>query len=289
MNYTMKKLFNILPILSLVAMFAVGCKKDAKPVAVVPDDPKPVLNFTYTKPDTTKFLEYQFTSTLQNAKDILWQFGDDSTSVEQNPFHKYVYEGKYYVTLTTRNSQGYTAQQEILLNVVDPNNDLSKVGPNYFLTVGGTFSVSRDNGGGPNANEGSKKVVDGDPNTKFFQSGFAGDLVMTFKLDTPKLAGAYTLTSANDSDDRDPKAWVVDGSEDGIKWIQLDSKNNPLDDPATGKHYNEVFPNRFMRRIFQFNNNVAYQWYRIKIKGNNNSRDFQLAEWSVNQKQPNKK
>ena len=176
-----------------------------------------------------------------------------------------------------------------MLNVVDPNNDLSKVGPNYFLTVGGTFSVSRDNGGGPNANEGSKKVVDGDPNTKFFQSGFAGDLVMTFKLDTPKLAGAYTLTSANDSDDRDPKSWVLEGSEDNIKWIQLDSKSNPIYDPATGQTYNEVFPKRFMRRIFQFNNNVAYQWYRIKIKGNNNARDFQLAEWSVNQKQPNKK
>lgn len=270
----MKRLFNILPILSVVAMFTVGCKKDAKPVAVVPDEPKPVVSFTYTKPDTSKFLEYQFTSTMENAKDILWQFGDDSTSVEKNPFHKYVYEGEYNVLLTIRNSQGYTAAQEIALNVVDPNFDRTKIGEDYFVTVGGTLSVSRDNGQGADANEGSKKVVDGDNNTKFFQSGFAGDLVMKFQLNAPVLAGGYIMTSANDSADRDPKGWVLQGSEDGIKWITLDTKTS------------ETFPGRNQRKIYHFNNNVLYTYFRISIKTNNGSRDFQMSEWGVNKKQP---
>jgi hypothetical protein len=160
------------------------------------------------------------------------------------------------------------------LNVADPNFDRTKVGESYFATIGGTLTVSRDNGGGPNSNEGSLKVVDGDPNSKFFQSGFSGDLVLKYELKTAALAGAYTLISGNDSPDRDPKTWILQGSEDGIKWINLHSR--------TG----ELFSGRAQRKLYHFNNNVPYKFYRLSIKANNGSRDFQMAEWTVNKKQP---
>ncbi|MDR6941026.1 PKD domain-containing protein [Mucilaginibacter pocheonensis] len=270
----MKKLFSILSVLSVIAMLTMRCKKDDKPVPPEVEEPKPMASFTYTKPDTAKFLEYQFTGIVKNAKEILWQFGDDSTSVEVSPFHKYAYEGDYHVVLSVRNSQGYWASKEVLLNVVDPSFDKTKVGENYFLTVGGTLTVSRDNGNGPNSGEGSLKVVDGKSDTKFFQSGFSGDLVMKFELNTVQVAGAYTLISANDSPDRDPKTWSLQGSEDGIKWITLDSRTNI------------TFASRFERKLYHFNNNVAYKSYRLNVKANNGSRDFQMAEWTVNKKQP---
>ena len=261
-------------VFSTVAMLFTECKKDKQETQPEPDEPKPTAGFAVARTDSIDFLSYQFTSTSTNYKDILWQFGDDSTSAEKAPKHRYAFDGLYHVTLTARNSQGYSAAREIILNVADPNFDRTKVGVSYFASIGGTLTVSRDNGGGPTANEGSLKVVDGDPNTKFFQSGFSGDLVMKYELKTPAIAGAYTMTSANDSPDRDPKGWILQGSEDGIRWINLHSRNN------------EAFTNRLQRIIYHFNNNVAYKFYRISIKTNNGARDFQMAEWTVNKKQP---
>jgi hypothetical protein len=270
----MKKLLSIISALILTVMLSVGCKKDKPVDTTVVDEPVPLTNFTAAKADSVDFLKYQFTNTSTNYKELLWQFGDDSTSVEKSPLHKYAFEGLYHVVLTSRNSQGLSSSREIILNVADPNFDRTKVGESYFATIGGTFTVSRDNGGGPNSNEGSLKVVDGDPNSKFFQSGFSGDLVMKYELKTPALAGAYTLVSGNDSPDRDPKTWILQGSEDGIKWINLHSR--------TG----ELFSGRAQRKLYHFNNNVLYKFYRLSIKANNGSRDFQMAEWTVNKKQP---
>jgi hypothetical protein len=270
----MKKLFSIISAFILMVTLSVGCKKDKPVDTTVVEEPVPLTGFTVAKADSVDFLKYQFTNTSTNYKELLWQFGDDSTSIEKSPLHKYAFEGIYHVVLTSRNSQGLSSSREIILNVADPNFDRTKVGESYFATIGGTLTVSRDNGGGPNSNEGSLKVVDGDPNSKFFQSGFSGDLVLKYELKTAALAGAYTLISGNDSPDRDPKTWILQGSEDGIKWINLHSR--------TG----ELFSGRAQRKLYHFNNNVPYKFYRLSIKANNGSRDFQMAEWTVNKKQP---
>src|SRR5690606_15286416 len=83
------------------------------------------------------------------------------------------------------------------------------------VTQLGVFSVSRDNNGGPDNNEGSKKLVDNDINTKFLQSNFSGDLWAQIVFHEPQLVGAYTMTSANDAKERDPKSWNLQGSMDG--------------------------------------------------------------------------
>jgi hypothetical protein len=272
----MNKLFTIPSVLFVIILAFAHCKKD--PVQVIPavEDPKPTAGFTYTMPDTTKFLTYQFTSSSTNYTQLLWQFGDDSTSILTSPLHTYRFPGKYLVTLNTMNTQGYWARKEILLNVVDPNFDATKVGVNYIRTIPGRFSVSRDNGGGPNANEGSLKVIDEIPTTKFFQSGFAGDLWLKYEMDTAVVAGAYTLTSGNDAWDRDPKTWTFQGSEDGIKWITLHSINKTQ--WTTSERRKKI--------IYHFDNYIAYKVYRINFKANNGSRDFQLSDWTVNKKQP---
>ncbi len=204
----MKRIGLLLLMFSCLAVTLVQCKKDDTPPPPPEPLPKPTAGFNYSRTDSVDFLSYQFKSNSTNYSELLWQFGDDSTSTEVAPSHKYAFEGKYYVKLTTRNADGYSASKEILLDIQDPNFDRTKVGESYFKTVGGILTVSRDNGGGPNAGEGSLKVVDGDINTKFLQSGFAGDLKMTFELDTPKVAGAYTLISANDAPARDPKILI---------------------------------------------------------------------------------
>jgi len=263
-------------LITLPACLFVQCKKDSKPAPPVVEEPKPTATFTYSLPDSAKFLVYQFNSSSTNYKQLLWQFGDDSSSTEVAPLHTYRFPGAYHVLLNTTNSQGYWASKEVLLNVVDPNFDPTKVGENYIKTIGGTLSVSRDNGGGPGAGEGSLKVIDEDPNTKFLQSGFAGDLWIKFELDSAVIAGAYTMTSGNDAWDRDPKSWSLQGSTDNIKWITLHTINKSQWENNDRKK----------KILYFFDNYEAFKFYRLNIKANNGSRDFQLSDWTVNKKQP---
>jgi len=133
----------------------------------------------------------------------------------------------------------------------------------------GTFSVSRDNNGGPDNNEGSKKLVDNDINTKFLQSNFSGDLWAQLIFDEPQLVGAYTMTSANDAKERDPKTWDLQGSLDGENWVTLDRRKD------------EEFVGRFQTKRYDFDTNVAYTHYRLNITENWGNSLYQQAEWRL--------
>lgn len=133
----------------------------------------------------------------------------------------------------------------------------------------GAFSVSRDNNGGPDNNEGSKKLVDNDINTKFLQSDFSGDLWVQLIFDEPQLVGAYTMTSANDAEERDPKTWDLQGSMDGENWVTLDRRKD------------EKFVGRFQTKRYDFDTNVAYTHYRLNITENWGNSLYQQAEWRL--------
>ncbi|GAA4913327.1 hypothetical protein GCM10023313_15720 [Mucilaginibacter defluvii] len=281
----MKAFYRISSAIVLVAMLSVGCKKEKAETKPEPELPRPVADFSVEVPDTLEYNKFKFTSNSTDFESLLWQFGDDSTSTDPNPMHKYEFDDNYKVNLTVRNKQGFTSSREIILRVADPNFDPTKIGPSYFKTIGGTLWVSRDNGGGPDGGEGSKKVVDDNPNSKFLQSGFAGDLVIKFTLDSAVVAGGYTLVSGNDAPDRNPRNWEVQGSEDDVKWITLESaaaSNNP-----NSVNYKWFFTAPNQRKFWHFKrNNTAYKYYRLRVKSNWGSRDFQLSEWSINKKQP---
>jgi hypothetical protein len=81
----------------------------------------------------------------------------------------------------------------------------------------------------------------------------------------------YTLRSANDFEQRDPKNWNILGSNDGgASWVTLDTR--------TG----ELFTARYQKRSFSFTNSTAYNIYRLEItlvRGGSPTPDsVQLAE-----------
>ncbi len=64
----------------------------------------------------------------------------------------------------------------------------------------------------------------------------------------------YTLTSANDSPERDPADWKLLGSNDGgSTWTTLDARAN------------QVFTARFQKQTFAITNPSAYNIYRLEI------------------------
>jgi hypothetical protein len=141
--------------------------------------------------------------------------------------------------------------------------------PNLISLIGGKLSVLRDNNGGPDNGEGSKKVIDGDDHTKFLAE-LQGRLWIKFELNTPAVSGVYTLTSANDAPERDPRAWTYEGSNDGQTWVELDRRSNFF------------FEERYQTKVFSCPNTVAYKFYRIDITELRDGGLFQLAEWSIN-------
>lgn len=70
----------------------------------------------------------------------------------------------------------------------------------------------------------------------------------------PQLTG-YALTSANDEPKRDPQTWCLLGSDDGgATWRELDARAN------------EIFDERFQRRVFALTNSAACAAYRLEIR-----------------------
>jgi PKD repeat protein/type 1 glutamine amidotransferase len=111
-------------------------------------------------------------------------------------------------------------------------------------------------------------LIDGNTGTKWLT--FANTGAITLKLKAPAVASAYAIGSANDSEDRDPQDWTIEGSTDGTTWVTLDSR--------TGQD----FPQRFQMRTFDIaNNTTAYQWYRMNITRNSGAAELQQSEFQI--------
>jgi PKD repeat protein len=96
----------ILQILSALFMmvssvlFITGCKKDTS------DTPQPVANFTFTGDHNPAPCAVTFSNSSTNATSYKWNFGDGSTSTEQNPQHIYTTGGTFNVILVATGAGG---------------------------------------------------------------------------------------------------------------------------------------------------------------------------------------
>ena len=80
---------------------------------------------------------------------------------------------------------------------------------------------------------------------------------------------SYSLTSANDSPDRNPKSWVFEASTSGSSWVPLDSRSN------------QTFPQQWAKKTYTFSNTTSYLYYRLRVTATDGSPDLQLAEWQI--------
>ena len=109
---------------------------------------------------------------------------------------------------------------------------------------------------------------DGDPATKWcvIHEGQEVLWVKEFRGDRQALR-SYAFTSANDVPERDPRTWVLEGSQDGKDWRLLD------------KHESEApFPERHLRKTYAFVNGTAYRFYRFRFQPAPDCTHFQVAE-----------
>jgi PKD repeat protein len=79
-----------------------SCKKE-------PDVIPPKADFTYSKSSDYAPAQYSFSNKSTDATEWLWDFGDGTTSVAQNPVKTFTTPGNYQITLIAKN-QGLQSQ-----------------------------------------------------------------------------------------------------------------------------------------------------------------------------------
>ena len=78
-------------------------------------------------------------------------------------------------------------------------------------------------------------------------------------------ANYYTISSANDGQDRDPVSWVLYGSKDGAQWVELDRREN------------QKFAMRHQLRGFEIKKPTMCRQYKIEFLKNNGAKLIQFS------------
>ncbi|TDQ06356.1 PKD domain-containing protein [Pedobacter metabolipauper] len=188
-----------------------------------------------------------------------WTFEDKTTSTEATPITTVPAGSVRLVTLEAKTAKGSTATVQRLV---------TDFGVAQDVTIGSTLIVSKDNNSGAFGGEGSLKLIDNNINTKFLMSAFKGMYAQQV-LTTPQVVKVYGITSGDDAQVRDPQQWTLLGSEDGLTWDLLDTRD-------------EQFTGRKMLRLFAVQNTKAYTYYRLNITKNQGNNDLlQISEWRL--------
>lgn len=108
------------------------------------------------------------------------------------------------------------------------------------------------------------KIVDNDMNTKYVTSH--DRFYIIWEGDEDVAINYYTLTSASDAPEKDPKSWTLYSSNDSKTWTIIDKKTN------------QVFTKRQEEKKYQCENTNAYKYYKLEIQGNNGGNATQIAE-----------
>jgi hypothetical protein len=213
---------------------------------------------------------------------ISWTAGSGATSHD-------VYFGttstptfKVNQTGTSYNPGSLTANTKYYWRIDEKNANGTTTGTVWSFTTGSgsTTRIDRTDAGGTitargensSAGEGKAKAFDNSTSTKWLDFAATTWIRFLFANSAAYACTEYTLTSANDSPERDPKNWTLKGSNNGSSWTTLDTRSN-ID-----------FSARFQKQTFTFTNTTAYKYYRFDFT-NHSGTITQLAEIEIVQYQ----
>ena len=119
---------------------------------------------------------------------------------------------------------------------------------------------------GSNKKEEVVNLFDNNQNTKYCTPNATPWVQYQFPAGVKPSIVAYAFRTANDAAERDPKEWVLQGSDDGKEWKDIDAQKGV------------EFLSRFEIKLFKLKAAVSYQYYRLVVKANHGGEHFQLSE-----------
>lgn len=173
--------------------------------------------------------------------------------------------GNYALQVKATNSAGKTALSTPVNILVNPAQAAS-----FDITDnGGIITAQYPNTSKPS--EDFPSLIDNNKSTKYYRSGRTA-LWVQYKSSVPAIVVRYTITSANDVPNRDPRDWNLQGSDNGSTWTTLDTRSG------------QTFASRLLTKTFSFINTTPYTYYRLNITANNGETGTQFAEWELYEK-----
>jgi len=210
------------------------------------------------------------TSGFQNGGAVIINYSDTKWSQFQLNWSTSVTSS---VNVLTTNGVVHTLNQDHIVGFRDFVIRFTLTYPpkNYIKLYGGILTVSAENPD-PTYPERSYFMLDESSITKFLNTKAMATkpFWMDIEFPVPLVCNSYALTSANDNPGRDPKDWNIQGSQDMVNWEPLQSVSN------------QSFPERFMQKVYRFQNTKAYKHYRVNITANNGRGiELQIADYML--------
>lgn len=214
-------------------------------------------------PDETKNISPRFLPNVDPQRNYTWEVDDPNIAQLEMMEDKSVAvtaksAGETTLRISSGDGSNLSAETRLKVFAAKP----------VDITNQGALIVTKENSKGPDGNEGSLKLVDGNIDTKYL-ANFGQPFYMVLQFQEPKMINFYSLTSGNDAPDRDPRDWVIQGTNDGVNWEILDERQD------------EKFTSRKLTREFYFENDKPYIGYLFAVRNNNGSGLFQMSEWRV--------
>lgn len=146
------------------------------------------------------------------------------------------------------------------------------------LPVSIDSNSANKNSGNEKYKEGPEKAFDNDINTKWYSvGGLSGDAkqefpaYVTVEYEKAVATSRYAIVSGNDAPERDPKNWILYGSNDGTSFVKLDEQKNVQ------------FESRKQTKYFPLKEEVAYKYYKFEVSAlHGNAGGCQMQEIIIN-------
>ncbi len=211
----------------------------------------------------TEDIKPRFVPNINPAREYMWEVDDSSVADlvmndDQSVTITAGEAGETVLRIVSQDQESLSAEAQLKVIASAP----------VDITEEGQIIVNRENSDGPDAGEGSLKLVDGDLNSKYL-TDYVQPFWITLQFEEEKVVNFYQLTSGNDASDRDPRDWEIQGSNDGENWDVLDER------------VDQTFSSRNLTREFYFENETGYTYYRLNVVNNNGGGLFQMSEWAL--------
>lgn len=248
--------------------------------------------YTLNAPGSTAWIQYKSTVPVQIRAYSIIVAGDDS-KYPKSWILQGSNDGNQWTTINSRSNITFTLKGERKVYPVTHNAEYRYFRLNITrisgaeaqqvelseLELHGTGFSSADitaNNGtimaeipGLNTFEGENKLIDKLSGTKYC-GNFSSSAWFKYQSPTPVKPTAYSITSANDAEIRDPKSWTLEASNDGNSWTMIDARND------------QIFPYRFTTQYYACNKDKnEYTHFRLNVNKNNGANLLQFSEWQL--------